>query len=569
MTQALVRVGKGRGGLRVSPASLVGGCALVQGTRGSGKSYLVRVMAEQTIAARLQTILLDPEGEYVTLREHLDVLLAGKGRDVPCEARSAKLLARRVAELGISTVIDMSALVPDEQELFVAAFLGALDRLPKSLEASRLVVLDEAHRFCPESGKAKARSTEAVTLLMSQGRKRGLGAILVTQRLSKLRKDAAAEAANLFIGATSPIDLHRAQDLLGVTSAEREALRTLSPGEFYATGPGLSARGVTRFAACAAITTHPEPGTRYKASPPPPKRAVAKLLAELADLPPSLEDEEAASLADAQKRVRALERELAAAKGAAPEVRCSKHAQPLHACADCTAAALAERDEAWRSRVAGLAEHAEGLASLARAMEARAPDPGSGVKRAPTRERTVAPPPNGAATRSPSRSPSAKPAVGGLPGGRFSAMVVALAVHGPLTVQQLALHVGMSAKGGGFRNYLGKGRSLGVWSGSDTIELTEAGHVEAGRVGYDALPQRGAELLEFWCSHPKISGRARDMLRVIAGSGDGGISVEALADAVGMEPSGGGYRNYIGRLRALDLIGRGTPLVADRSLRES
>jgi hypothetical protein len=37
---------------------------------------------------------------------------------------------------------------------------------------------------------------------MSQGRKRGFAGIIATQRLSKLHKDAAAEANNVIIGRT-------------------------------------------------------------------------------------------------------------------------------------------------------------------------------------------------------------------------------------------------------------------------------------------------------------------------------------------------------------------------------
>jgi hypothetical protein len=37
---------------------------------------------------------------------------------------------------------------------------------------------------------------------MSQGRKRGYAGIIATQRLSKFRKDAAAEANNVMIGRT-------------------------------------------------------------------------------------------------------------------------------------------------------------------------------------------------------------------------------------------------------------------------------------------------------------------------------------------------------------------------------
>ena len=64
------------------------------------------------------------------------------------------------------------------------------------------MILDEAHIYCPERGSGDSESTEAVIGLMSQGRKRGYAGIIATQRLSKLNKDAAAEANNVIIGRT-------------------------------------------------------------------------------------------------------------------------------------------------------------------------------------------------------------------------------------------------------------------------------------------------------------------------------------------------------------------------------
>jgi DNA helicase HerA-like ATPase len=61
---------------------------------------------------------------------------------------------------------------------------------------------------------------------MSQGRKRGFAGIIATQRLSKLHKDAAAEANNVIIGRTwLDADQVRAGDALGLSKADRLKLR--------------------------------------------------------------------------------------------------------------------------------------------------------------------------------------------------------------------------------------------------------------------------------------------------------------------------------------------------------
>jgi len=574
----MIVLGTGRNPLTADLPTLVGTCAVIQGQRRSGKSYLARVICEQAIKSRLQTIIFDPEGEYITLREKCDILIAGKGRDVPCEARSAKMLARRIAEIGISTVLDMSSLDALAQQDFVAAFLTALDRLPKRLEASRLVVIDEAHKFCPESGKGKSRATEAVTLLLSQGRKRGLGAILVTQRLSKLRKDAAAEAASFFIGCTSPIDLARAQDLLGVTAAEREALRDLPSGDFFANGGALSVRGVVRFHCREALTTHPEPGERYKVTPVPPKKAVATLIAELADLPPDAEQEEAQSLAAARSRIAELERKLAQPRG-----------EPAGAVQAARAAGERAASEWWREQLdVGLMPFVRRLQAetdvITRTVEkllSSSPTPAatSTATAAAGVEKFMseASPPPASATAPARRSrdeprgsveQGAKAGASARPGGKFSAMLCALATHGRLSPGQLALLVGMSASGGGFRNYLGRGRSLGLWDGpADALELTPAGQGAAAEEGSRPLPAPGQALLDFWCGHSALTGKARNMLRAIGEAGDAGITVEDLAARVDMAPTGGGFRNYLQTLRKLELVSRTIPIVAAPGLR--
>jgi uncharacterized protein len=138
-----------------------------------------------------------------------------------------------------------------ERRQFIKLFLDSLIHLLRELWRPTLVILDEAHIYCPEHGSGEAESTEAVISLMSQGRKRGYAGIIATQRLSKLHKDAAAEANNVIIGRTwLDADQARAGDALGLSKADRLKLRDLDQGEFYAFGPAFSlvGRGLCVFA---------------------------------------------------------------------------------------------------------------------------------------------------------------------------------------------------------------------------------------------------------------------------------------------------------------------------------
>src|SRR6266542_4472416 len=246
---------------------------LVQCNCGGGKSHTLRRLLEQT-HGHVQQLVLDPEGEFASLRERHDYVLAAKsGGDTAADPRSAKLLAERLLELGVSAILDVYEL--------------------------------KAHVYCPQKGEAE--SAGAVIDLATRGRKRGFCAVLATQRLSKLHKDAAAELNNKLIGRTGlDVDMQRAAEELGFTGRdERLQLRALDPGEFFAFGPALSPT-VTRVMIGPVQTTHPKAGARLATIAPPPTEKVKALLPKLADLP--------AEAAEQQRSEAELKRELAAAR---------------------------------------------------------------------------------------------------------------------------------------------------------------------------------------------------------------------------------------------------------------
>jgi DNA helicase HerA-like ATPase len=194
----------GGGKLELDLPTLVDTRLLIQANSGGGKSWLLRLIAER---AGIQTIVLDNEGEFASLREAVDVLLVGATGELPANPRHAALLARRLLEYKVSAVVDLYELKLVERRRFVKLFLESLIHLPRDLWRPTLVILDEAHIYCPERGSGEAESTEAVISLMSQGRKRGYAGVIATQRLSKLHKDAAAEANWSYPGSLDGVGL--------------------------------------------------------------------------------------------------------------------------------------------------------------------------------------------------------------------------------------------------------------------------------------------------------------------------------------------------------------------------
>ncbi len=280
---------------------------LIQANSGGGKSWLIRRLLEQT-HGKVQQIVIDLEGEFSTLREKFDYILAGKNGDTPVEPRSASLLGRRLLELNVSAIIDLYELPQYERKRFVKLFLEALINAPKQLWHPVLVVIDEAHVFAPEKGQSEAMG--AVIDLVTRGRKRGYCAVLATQRLSKLHKDAAAECNNKLIGRTGlDIDRKRAAEELGFTSKEATlALRQLEPGEFFAFGPAISPE-VTKVQIGSVITSHPKAGDRILTESTPPTDKIKSILSKLADLPEEAAAE-ARTIEDLQTQNRELQRKL-------------------------------------------------------------------------------------------------------------------------------------------------------------------------------------------------------------------------------------------------------------------
>ena len=196
-------------GVRCDLQQLIDTRALIQANSGGGKSHALRRLLEQT-HGRVQQLVIDPEGEFASLRERYDSILAARhGGDTAADPRGATLLAERLLELGVSAILDISELKAHERITFVRHFLEALVDAPKTLWHPALVVVDEAQVFCPQHGEAE--SAAAVIDLATRGRTRGFSAILATQRLSKLHQDAAAELNNTLIGRTGlDVDRQRA-----------------------------------------------------------------------------------------------------------------------------------------------------------------------------------------------------------------------------------------------------------------------------------------------------------------------------------------------------------------------
>ncbi len=280
---------------------------LICANSGGGKSYAVRKLLEET-HGKVMSIVLDIEGEFKTLREKYDFLLIGDKGDVNLNQQAVNLLPKKILELNVSTIIDISDLKRNERILYVKKFLESLMECPREFWKPCLVILDEAHILAGQ--QEKQDSCYSVIDLMTRGRKRGFCGVLCTQRISKLHKDAVAECNNIMIGRTGlDIDMKRASEILGFTSKQDMlSLRELDSGEFYVFGTAIS-KGVTKLKVGEVNTTHPKVGMDLKSKIVPPTPKIKHMLSNLNDLPKEAEAE-IKEKKDFIKKIRELELEL-------------------------------------------------------------------------------------------------------------------------------------------------------------------------------------------------------------------------------------------------------------------
>ena len=245
---AHIDIGRGPEGqaIGIDLAELLATRLLVQGNSGSGKSHLLRRLLEEC-AGQVQQIIIDPEGDFVTLADAFGHVVIDAGAYSP---REIEELAARVRQHRASVVLALDELEVEAQIRCAALFLTALFDAPREHWYPALVVVDEAQMFAPAAAGEMNDETRRLTLaamtnLMCRGRKRGLAGIVATQRLAKLAKNVAAEASNFLMGRTFlDIDMQRAADLLGMDRRQAERIRDLQRGQFLGLGPAISRRPV-------------------------------------------------------------------------------------------------------------------------------------------------------------------------------------------------------------------------------------------------------------------------------------------------------------------------------------
>ncbi|MDW7726713.1 MAG: ATP-binding protein [Candidatus Methanoperedens sp.] len=134
---------------------------------------------------------------------------------------------------GHASIIDMKGVNPDLQQMIVARLCSDLFEARKLNEVPPcMLVIEEAHNYCPEKGFDKTVSTDILRTIASEGRKFGLGLMVVSQRPARVDKNILSQCnTQIIMKVTNPNDLKAiSKGLENMSSNVEEDIKRLSPG---------------------------------------------------------------------------------------------------------------------------------------------------------------------------------------------------------------------------------------------------------------------------------------------------------------------------------------------------
>ncbi|MCD5415937.1 ATP-binding protein [Candidatus Bipolaricaulota bacterium] len=212
---------------------IIGQCIGILGIRGSGKSNTAGVIFEELLRNNYPLSIVDIDGEYFGLKERYEVLVVGHGEGVEIEIDTdcAEEIAQISMEKNIPIVLDLSGFLSDERTAFLSEYLTALWTLAGKLRRPYIIGIEEAHEFIPQGVKTELK--ELIARVALRGRKRGLGAIIISQRSAKVDKDVLSQAGMLFLHrVVHEVDMRVYSELLPWRKSEtKEIITSLGIGD--------------------------------------------------------------------------------------------------------------------------------------------------------------------------------------------------------------------------------------------------------------------------------------------------------------------------------------------------
>ncbi|MEM3618151.1 MAG: DUF87 domain-containing protein [Candidatus Bathyarchaeia archaeon] len=224
------------------------------GIRWIGKSFVAGKMCEQLCEVKQPFVVIDPEGEYWTLRERYAVIVAAVGKpigrpkgyraDLMVTPETASTLARRIAEKGYSVVLDSRNATMADQYAVLGNFLEALYEAEGQYNRPLVVFMEEAHVLIPEIGRVRLPGIKKLQdkviywawEIAARGRHRGLGYVCVARRAAEVAKAVLSQCPTRFIfKLVDPADLAWLRES-GFSKEEIDDIQKLPKGVAFVRG---------------------------------------------------------------------------------------------------------------------------------------------------------------------------------------------------------------------------------------------------------------------------------------------------------------------------------------------
>ncbi len=586
-----IHLGKG---LEVPAHALATSVWTAVGARGSGKTNLCGVVAEQLLDTGIPVIVIDSVGPWSSLRLDPDgkrpsryqiPVLGGLQGDITLLPTAGRQVAEALAATQSSAVLDISMMSKGERIRFAADFAEAFFEAKKRSPGPVCVIVEEAQRLIPQVMRFPdpnlARCLGAFEEMAEVGRNFGIGVGLPTLRPQKVNKDVLNLAETVF-----------AFRLLGVL--ERKAIADWvqekgAPGRDQIGGelPSL-ARGTAIVWSPGLFSIYGtfalDLKTTYDASSTPNKAKTAIQIKPLdlgalqAAMGKAVEEAKANDPKALRARIAELEKAAAVSNN-----RTGSALHGVVASATLLNKLQKERD-AWkrladehaalRDRLGLMAREARGpLQELLKLATDKVKAPSPTIRTDPVHGFTgvpdavahaIAKPTNGhvvSARALPDRLTYSQlediAKTGRLPAGVLGSaaqkMLNALAsTRKPaLTRRELGSMCGNKATTGTFRQLLSQLRTRGFITdaGAGSVAITDAGRAAATS---DSQPTGGQELLDFWLQ--RVSGPAGKMLQHLFDQAGEPVSRTELGHISGNASTTGTFRQLLSQLGSNGLI---------------
>lgn len=548
--------------VHIDIATLIRTRAFMAASSGGGKSETMRHLLEE-LCGTMQCIVIDPEGEFSTLREKYPFVLVGEGGETPAHPHTAAQVALTLLKTGASAVCDLYELRGNKRHEFVANFINAIVEAPKELWHPVFIFIDEAQIFVPENGFGESVAKNPIIDLCNLGRKRGFCPILCSQRASKVSKNATEPLQNFFSGLTMPDDQQRVCGVFKIkpgadTRAFSTELENLEAGQFFVRGAAISKK-LIKVTVQRAITKPPKTGSAAAAKRTPTPEAIRHLLPTMAEIPQEVE-KKAKTESDLRAELATANRTIRDMKTAAPsmtEEALNMLKQKMEELAEGVGKVEAQIND-YKIRFARLKKIVAELSDILSAEEVET----AGMELLRPLEKDIrhalAKPIVAAPSASLRVAPfKSKPAADGEGlSGPEQRIVNALAWFHALGIQEpeqpaVAFMAGYTYGSGGYNNPRGRLNARGFvqYIPGDKLRLTEDGEAMAQAVDMPATNEAlHAAVLS------KLGGPEGRILTPLLKAYPKGIDNESLAAAANYAPNSGGYNNPRGRLKSLGLV---------------